>query len=131
MQAAIGEAGGVAALAGGCAPMPPRLERRRRATKALAVLAGNARNCAAAVAEGALEMGAAALRAHAADAGAAEALTLLCLAVAAAGEAGQEAAVTVAAARAAAVPVAVARRWRYAWRGAARTSLRSRRCARC
>ena len=100
MQAAIGEAGGVAALAGGLRAYAAAPRAQEAGCKALAfVLAGNARNCAAAVAEGALEMGAAALRAHAADAGAAEAaLTLLCLAVAAAGEAGQEAAVTVAAA---------------------------------
>ena len=100
MQAAIGEAGGVAALAGGLRAYAAAPRAQEAGCKALAfVLAGSARNCAAAVAEGALEVGAAALRAHAADAGAAEAaLTLLCLAVAAAGEAGQEAAVTVAAA---------------------------------
>ena len=98
MQAAIGEAGGVAALAGGLRAYAAAPRAQEAGCKALAfVLAGSARNCAAAVAEGALEMGAAALRAHAADAGAAEAaLTLLCLAVAAAGEAGQDAAVTVA-----------------------------------
>ena len=98
MQAAIGEAGGVAALAGGLRAYAAAPRAQEAGCKALAfVLAGSAVNCAAAVAEGALEMGAAVLRAHAADAGAAEAaLTLLCLAVAAAGEAGEEAAVAVA-----------------------------------
>ena len=97
MQAAIGEAGGVAALAGGLRAYAAAPRAQEAGCKALAfVLAGSAVNCAAAVAEGALDMGAAVLRAHAADAGAAEAaLTLLCLAVAAAGEGGEEAAVAV------------------------------------
>ena len=98
MQAAIGEAGGVAALAGGLRAYAAAPRAQEAGCKALAfVLAGSAVNCAAAVAEGALEVGAAVLRAHAADAGAAEAaLTLLCLAVAAAGEGGEEAAVAAA-----------------------------------
>ena len=85
MQAAIGEAGGVAALAGGLRAYAAAPRAQEAGCKALAfVLAGSAVNCAAAVAEGALDMGAAEA-----------ALTLLCLAVAAAGEGGEEAAVAV------------------------------------
>ena len=88
MQEALGEAGGADALCAGLVVFAASARAQEAGCKALAyVLKGHEHNRTVAVAAGALELAVGALRAHALDAGAAEAaLTLLCLAVGAAGD---------------------------------------------